>query len=322
MTRPPLIDIHQHVIPDVYRSALAGIGVLGSGENPWPQWSMPRMLELMDENSIAAVMISIASPGVYFGDLEFTRRLARQCNEAMARMVEDHPGRFGAMAFVPLPDVDASIREVAYALDELKLDGINLLSHTGERYLGHPDEDALYAELDRRNAIVFVHPVRPPLASMPPFNYPAGYTELVFDTTRAIVNLLCTGTLAKYPNIRFVMAHMGGVTPFLKFRLSGLDDEPRFRERLPDGVTAYLRRLYYDVTQSTSPGALAALLDVADPARILFGTDYPFARNAEKVMRDTIAAVADFPGFGALTHRKVTCENARLLFPRFAKLPH
>ena len=322
MTRTPLIDIHQHVIPDVYRTALAGIGVTGSGENPWPQWSMARMLELMDENVIAAVMISIASPGVYFGDIDFTRRLARECNEAVARMVEDHSGKFGAMAFVPLPDVDASIREITYALDELGLDGINLLSHTGERYLGHPDEDALYAELDRRNAIVFVHPVRPPLKSMPAFNYPAGYTELVFDTTRAIVNLLCTGTLAKYPNIRFIMAHMGGVTPFLKFRLSGLDDEPKLRERMPDGVAAYLKRFYYDVTQSTSPGALNALLDVADPTRILFGTDYPFARNAEKVMKDTIAAVAGFPGFDAPTRRNVTCENARALFARFAKLPH
>ena len=97
------------------------------------------------------VMISIASPGVYFGDIEFTRRLARECNEAMARMVANHPGRFGAMAFVPLPDIDASIREVAYALDELKLDGINLLSHTGERYLGHSDEAALYAELCQRS---------------------------------------------------------------------------------------------------------------------------------------------------------------------------
>src|SRR5262249_33658796 len=193
--RTPAIDIQQHVIPDIYRTALADIGVMGSGENPWPQWCMPRMLELMDENAIAAVMISIASPGVYFGDIDFTRRLARQCNEAMARMVEDHPDKFGAMAFVPLPDLDPPIREVEYVLDRLRLDGINLLSHPGERSLGHPDEDALYAELDRRNAIVFVHPVRPPLTSMPQFNYPAGYTELVFDTTRAIVNLLYTAPL-------------------------------------------------------------------------------------------------------------------------------
>jgi 6-methylsalicylate decarboxylase len=217
MTGFPLIDVHQHVIPDFYRSALARVGILGSGENPWPQWSMARTLELMDENGIAGLMISIASPGVYFGDVEFTRGLTRACNEALARMVGERPTRFGAMGFVPLPDGAAAAREVDYALDVLKLDGINLLTHTGDRYLGHPEEDDLYAALDRRRAVVFVHPVRP----MPPVDYPAGYTELVFDTTRAIANLLCTGTLAKYPNIRFIMSHMGGVTPSLLFRLSG-----------------------------------------------------------------------------------------------------
>ncbi len=135
--------------------------------------------------------------------------------------------------------------------------------------------------------------------ALPPVDYPAGYTELVFDTTRAIANLLCTGTLAKYPNIRFIMSHMGGVTPFLLFRLSGLDDEPKLRARFPDGVAAYLRRLYYDVAQSAAPLSFRALLEIADPSRILFGTDYPFARNAEKVMTDTIAALARFDGFDA-----------------------
>ena len=219
MTGFPLIDVHQHVIPDFYRSALARVGILGSGENPWPQWSMARTLELMDENGIAGLMISIASPGVYFGDVEFTRGLTRACNEALARMVGERPTRFGAMGFVPLPVGAAAAREVDYALDVLKLDGINLLTHTGDRYLGHPEEDDLYAALDRRRAVVFVHPVRP--KGLPPVDYPAGYTELVFDTTRAIANLLCTGTLAKYPNIRFIMSHMGGVTPSLLFRLSG-----------------------------------------------------------------------------------------------------
>jgi predicted TIM-barrel fold metal-dependent hydrolase len=155
---------------------------------------------------------------------------------------------------------------VDYALDVLKLDGINLLTHTGNRYLGHPEEDELYAALDRRGAVVFVHPVRP--QALPPVDYPAGYTELVFDTTRAIANLLCTGTLAKYPNIRFIMSHMGGVTPFLLFRLSGLDDEPKLRARFPDGVAAHLRRLYYDVAQSAAPLSFRALLEIADPSRI------------------------------------------------------
>jgi predicted TIM-barrel fold metal-dependent hydrolase len=316
MTNLPLIDVHQHAIPDVYRSALAQIGVMGSGENPWPAWSLARALELMEENHIAGVMLSIASPGSYFGDLEFTRRLVRGCNEALARMVGKRPTRFGAMGFVPLPDVAAAVREVEYALDVLGLDGINLLTHTGDRYLGHPAEDELYAELDRRRAVVFVHPVRP--SALPPIDYPAGYTELVFDTTRAIANLLYTGTLARYPNIRFIMSHMGGVTPFLLFRLRGLDDQPKLRERIPEGVAAYLGRLYYDVAQSAAPLSLRALLEVADPSRILFGTDYPFARNAEKVMTDTIKGLTSFDGFDAALRRKITHDNARVLFPRFA----
>jgi 6-methylsalicylate decarboxylase len=318
MTAAPIIDVHQHVIPEVYRNALAGIGVMGSGENPWPQWSLSRMLELMDEHRIAAVITSIASPGAFFGDVAFTRRLVRDCNEALARMVADRPRMLGAMGFVPLPDVSAAVRELEHALDVLKLDGINLLTHAGHRYLGHPEENELYAELDRRNAVVFVHPVRPPLKELPQFSFPAGMTELVFDTTRAIANLLHTGALARYPNIRFVMSHMGGVTPFLLFRLSGFDDDPRLRERVPDGVAAYLRRLYYDVAQSAAPLSFRALLEVADPSRILFGTDYPFARLPEKVMKDTIAAVASFDGFDDGLRRRIALDNARTLFPRFA----
>jgi predicted TIM-barrel fold metal-dependent hydrolase len=316
----PLIDVHQHVIPDVYKTELARVGVLGSGENPWPAWSIRRQRELMDELGIDAVLLSIASPGAFFGDIEFTRPLVRKCNETMAQMVADHPGKFGAMAFVALPDVEAACRDVAYALDELKLDGINLQSHTGPRYLGHPDEDELYAELDRRRAVIFVHPQRPPVRDMPHYSFPAGYTELTFDTTRAITNLLYNGTLAKFPNIRWIMPHMGGVTPFLLFRLSGLDDDPKVRARIPDGVAAHLKRLYYDVAQSASPLALRALLAVADPTRILFGTDYPSARPAEKVMRDTVAAVCSFDGFDDELRRKVMSGNAKALLLRFAKV--
>ena len=316
----PLIDVHQHVIPDIYKSELARVGVLGSGENPWPAWSVTRQLELMDELGIDAVLMSIASPGAYFGDVEFTKRLVKTCNEVMAQMVADHHGKFGAMGFVSLPDVEAACRDVEHALDVLKIDGINLQTHTGHRYLGHPEENELYAELDRRRAVVFLHPQRPPAQNMPQYAFPAGYTELTFDTTRAIANMLYTGTLAKYPNIRWIMPHMGGVTPFLMFRLCGLDDDPKARERIPDGVAAYLRRLYYDVAQSPSPLALRALLDVADPSHILFGTDYPSARNVEKVMRDTVAAVRTFDGFDDKLRRKVMASNAQGILPRFAQL--
>jgi predicted TIM-barrel fold metal-dependent hydrolase len=315
-----LIDVHQHVIPDIYKSELARVGVLGSGENPWPAWSTARQLELMDETGIDAALLSIASPGAWFGDIEFTRLLVQRCNDTMAGIVADHPGKFGAMAFVSLPDVTAACRDVAYALDTLKLDGINLQTHTAHRYLGDPEEDELYAELDRRKAVVFVHPQRPPVKDMPRTLFPAGYTELTFDTTRAIANMLYAGTFAKFPNIRWIMPHMGGVTPFLLFRLSGLDDDPKLRDKIPGGVAATLKRLYYDVAQSAAPLSFKALLGVADPSRILFGTDYPSARNVEKVMRDTIAAVGAFDGFAGPLRQKVTSGNARALLPRFATL--
>ena len=238
----------------------------------------------------------------------------------MEKIVTDKPGKFGAMGFVSLPDVEAACRDVEYVLDVLKLDGINLQTHTGHRYLGHSEEDELYAELDRRSAVVFVHPQRPAVQNMPQYAFPAGYTELTFDTTRAITNMLYTGMLAKYPNIRWLMPHMGGVAPFLLFRLSGLDDDPKVHEHIPEGVATYLRRLYYDVAQSPSRLALQALLEVADPSRIMFGTDYPSARNVEKVMRDTVKAVRSFEGFDNTLRQKVMAANAQALFPRFARL--
>ena len=171
----PLIDTHQHPVPDVYKRALAKVGIHGSGENPWPAWSLQSQLELMDELNIAAVVNSVASPGAYFGDVDLAIRIARECNEDAAMMISDHPHRLGAFALLPMPDVAASIREATYALDTLKLEGICLLSHAGERHLGHPDEDELYAELDRRNAVVFVHPLRNQAKNMPDYSYPVGH---------------------------------------------------------------------------------------------------------------------------------------------------
>ena len=155
MTHGPLIDTHQHPIPDYYKRALAKVGIHGSGENPWADWSVSSQLEMMDKNGIAVAINSIASPGVYFGDIEFAARLARECNEDSAHMVADHPNRFGAFAILPLPDVGAAVREAEYALDTLSLEGVCLLTHVGDRHLGQPEENELYAELDRRKAVVF-----------------------------------------------------------------------------------------------------------------------------------------------------------------------
>jgi len=310
-----MIDAHQHVTPEVYRTALESIGSGGSGERPWPASSPATLIEAMDRTGLAAAVVSVASPGTYFGDIAFTRRLVRAVNDDLARTVADHPRRFAAVALVSLPDIDAALNDVAYALDTLKLDGILLLTHTGDRYLGHPDDAPLYAELDRRKAVVVVHPKRPAATGWAQFSFPDGYSELAFETYRAIANLHWNGMVARFPGIRWVMPHAGGVTPFLAFRLSGMDDIPAVRARSPDGVAALLRHLHYDIAQATHPAPLAALMQVADPSRILFGTDFPFARNAG-VIEQSMAAVEAFDGFDATTRRKVGRDNAAALFPR------
>jgi 6-methylsalicylate decarboxylase len=312
MTGFPLIDVHQHVIPDFYRSALARVGILGSGENPWPQWSMARTLELMDENGIAGLMISIASPGVYFGDVEFTRGLTRACNEALARMVGERPTRFGAMGFVPLPDGAAAAREVDYALDVLKLDGINLLTHTGDRYLGHPGRSLCRARPPPRRR------VRSPGAAdaagrLSRWLYRTGVRHHARHRQFAVHR--DAGEVSQYPLHHVAHGRRYSVPAVSAERL---DDEPKLRARFPDGVAAYLRRLHYDVAPSAAPLSFRALLEIADPSRILFGTDYPFARNAEKVLKDSIEALARFDGFDDTLRRKIAFGNARTLFPRFA----
>jgi predicted TIM-barrel fold metal-dependent hydrolase len=318
MTDRGLIDVHQHLLPQVYMDRLATVGVMGSGEHPWPDCNVGKAVDLMDRNGIATVFTSIGSPGLYFGDVAFTRRLARDCNDAMAELVRGKPSRFGAFAALPLPDVDAALRELEYALDVLKLVGVNLVTHVAHRYMGHPEEAELYAELDRRRAIVCVHPVRPNLEKLAPLCYSTGLTELVFDTTRAIANMLFSGTLERFPNIRFIMPHGGGVTPFLLFRFSGQDTNPRMRDKIPKGVAAYLRRFYYDVAQVAGPVSLHALGDVADPDRIMLGTDYPLALTGERVVSDTIAGVRAYEGYDATQRSKVERDNALALFPRLA----
>jgi predicted TIM-barrel fold metal-dependent hydrolase len=265
---------------------------------------------------------SIASPGVYFGDFDFAIRLARECNEDSARMVGRHPDRFGAFAILPLPHVEGAIREAAYALDVLKLDGICLLTHVADRHLGQTDDDELFAELNRRKAVVFVHPMRNQATNMPAYSYPSGMTELVLDTTRAIHNLLWNGTFARYPNIKWIMPHGGGTIPFLVYRMSAMNNKPNPEKRLPGGtVSSALRALYYDVAEVCAPGPLKCLMEVTEPSHIVFGSDFPFSRhrNPADDVKATIAGFEAFDGWTPQTRAAVESGNALALFPRFAK---
>jgi len=321
MPHASMIDTHQHPVPDFYKRAMAKVGISGSGENPWPEWSLQAQLDLMDETGIAGTVNSIASPGAYFGEVDFAVRVARECNEGLARLVSDHPHRFGGFALLPLPAVKESVQEAIYALDTLKLEGICLLSHAGPRHLGHPDEDELYAELDRRKAVIFIHPLRNSARNVPEYGYPAGMTELVLDTTRAVANLLWHGTFGKFPNIRWIMPHGAGTIPFLAYRLSAMDKKPRIAKNLPGGTVAgALRTLYYDVAEIVSPPPLKALMATTDTSHILFGSDFPFSRhrNPAQDVRDMIAGFDAFGDWDAGARRAIEYSNAAKLFPRLA----
>jgi len=281
----------------------------------YPAWDVQTTLAVMDRQGIATAMVSISEPGVYFGNVALARDLARQINEFSARLVADHPQRFGAFAVLPLPDVEAALQELAYALDTLKLDGIGLLTNYRGTYLGDAALEALFAELHRRQVVAFIHPSTPPSTDQPTFGLPPSLYEFTFDTTRLVVNLLYSGTLDRYPNVRLILSHAGGTVPYLTRRLTfGPTIGSYLKARAPRNLIASLRQLYYDVAMSASPYALPSLLALVDPSHILFGSDYPFM--PEPAVADNVAGLADYEGFDQQAQWKIERENALALFPR------
>ena len=319
MTDAPLrIDVHHHILPAAYVDALAARGISGAGGVPFPAWDAADTVAMMDRQGIAAAVTSISAPGVHFGDAAFARDLARRCNDASAHLVDAHPRRFGAFATLPLPDVDGALRELERALDELHLDGVVLLaSQSDGRYLGDPLFDDLFAELQRRRAVVFVHPTVPTSSAAVPVDVPGFATEFVFDTTRAAANLIWTGTVERCPDVPIILAHAGGTTPFLAWRWSLLNLHPLFgpqlAERAPHGFLHYLRRFHYDTALSANPHALRSLCELVGPSQILFGSDFPFA--PEPVAAASVAGLAEFDGFDEAARRRIERDNALALLP-------
>jgi 6-methylsalicylate decarboxylase len=307
VSTPGLIDVHHHIVPREYVSALAKVGVTESAGNPFPEWTPDRSLEVMDRNGIATAITSISYPGVFFGDSASSRDLARQCNEFSARLVNEYPERFGAFAVLPLPDVDGALKETEYALDRLKLDGIALLSNFAGRYLGDPSFDDLFNELNRRKAVVFVHPAVPQAGSLSTLNFPGSLLEFPFDTTRAIVNLIHGGTVVRYPDVRFIFSHAGGAAPYLAGRLT-LFSAPMIKR---------LKDLYYDTALSATRYTFGLLAELAGPTHILFGSDYPFV--PEVVVSASASRLRDFRGFGEQGSRSVERDTALSFFTRLNK---
>lgn len=278
------IDIHHHVLPPVYIQAIGDdrIGpLLVSGKTP--TWTPQHSIEAMDRNGIAKAITSLSAPNLWFDDIEKTRRLTRECNEYGARVRDDHPGRFGLFASLTLPDIEGSLREIAYALDELKADGISLLTNYDGKYAGEPEFAPIFEELHRRRAIVHFHPAETPDKNPHRLPIPAATLDFPFETTKAVTSLLVHGTLARSRNVRFIFSHAGGTIPFLAERIARLEMRPEFRANIPDGVMFELKRLYFDTALSANKLIFSSLLKFVSHEQVLFGSDYPYAPEATTV---------------------------------------
>ena len=306
------IDVHSHAIPDFLRKAL-----LAAGRKPslsgFPAWSPELALETMARFGIAKSILSVSTPGVHYGDAAEARALARRFNEYCAglrasRSGQLQAGQFGAFAAMPMPDVEGACEEVRYALDVLKLEGVGLLASYGSDFLGAPAYEPLMAELDARSALVFVHPAGHPTSRSLAVDYPLWMLEYPIDTTRAAVNLIMTGAVARFPRIRFILAHSGGALPFLAWRLCAapLIDQ-RYAHMDADGIRAQIGRFYYEIAQAPGPEAFGALLPVADPARIFYGTDWPYC--SPSVVESIGRTFDDFAGLSPQLRQAIRQGN-------------
>jgi predicted TIM-barrel fold metal-dependent hydrolase len=305
---PYRVDVHHHLFPPAYRAAI------GNQAAAMPAWSPAQSIEEMDKGGIATSILSLSSPGVWFGEAEQARRLSRIVNEYGAMTAKEHPGRFGLFAVLPLPDIDGSLREIEYALDTLKADGIGLLTSYGDKWLGDKAFAPIWAELNRRKAVIYTHPTTAACCGSLHNEVPAVMIEWATDTTRTTASLLFSGTAARYPDIRWILSHAGGTVPFLLSRFVYQEATMKGREQvLPKGLMYELKKFYYDTAQGNSAPALAALLKVAPPSQILFGTDYPFRTSAEEIGGLTAQR------FPAKDLRGIERDNALRLLPELSK---
>ncbi|MBJ8347235.1 amidohydrolase family protein [Antrihabitans sp. YC2-6] len=277
------IDMHAHFLPPDYRNAMISRGMFTAGGFPLPQWSPEAAIGFMDAYGIQAQTLSISDPGVGFLRGREAIDMARYCNSYAADLFRSHPTRFGGFAVLPMPDVLASIAEVEYALDVLHLDGVVLLSAYDGIYLGDPRFEPLMIALNARSAYVFVHPGSIP-DDAKPATLPDFLVEYPFDTTRAAATMITSGTMNRYPRIRFQLSHAGGTVPFLSNRL-GLLSNSVVGQNWPAGVPTVslfdskrlIESFYYDTALSDAPAEMLSVLAVTQRQHIVFGTDWPFA---------------------------------------------
>jgi predicted TIM-barrel fold metal-dependent hydrolase len=276
-----LIDTHHHFYPPEYQKAWLDWEDARKIPHFATQvaWTRAKTIEEMDRNGIKTAVLSMAStPGLWFDSgAEAASRMARGCNEYGADMMREYPGRFGLFATLSMLDIDATLKEIEYALDVLKADGIGLQTNYGDKWLGHPSFGPVLQELNRRKAVVYVHPlVAACCGTLSVGAFPA-VIEVPHDTTRTVTSLLLSGSFARHRDIKWLFSHAGGTVPMLAGRINAFyGARPNLKEFAPDGIEGELQRLYYDTANATSAPAMAALMKLVPATQVTFGTDYPY----------------------------------------------
>jgi predicted TIM-barrel fold metal-dependent hydrolase len=291
------IDVHHHFSSPGFVEEVVKRGL---GNPNMRKWTPQVSLDEMDSSGTATAVLSITRPGIWFGDAAVAKRLARETNEYGARVVQDHPHRFGLFAILPLPEVDSSLKEIEYALDVLKADGIAMMSSYDDIYLGDPRIAPVMEELNRRKAIVYEHPIREDRDN------PQNGIELVTDTTRTINSLLFNTTVLRCPDIKFIFAHGGGTIGAVTGRMGAA------ARKLPKGLMYELQKFYYDTGQAVNAPLLASYKALAPVSHILFGTDFPLGPG----IAATAKGLRENGGFTDSELRAIERENALELIPR------
>lgn len=270
------IDVHAHYLPPAYDAMLKRRGMdFLDGGFPKPDWSADSQLASMEQLGITYSALSISSPHLHMGDPAEAVEVARASNEYGAALVKKYPSKFAVMASLPLPEIRESVEEVIYCRDVLRVDGFSLLTNYGGFYLGDPMLDPVMEELNRGGCVVSLHPTEP--ASVPKGvneKLPYPLMEFFFDTTRTVMNLILTGTLKKYPKIRFIVPHAGAYLPVLADRVA-----PMSKMLIPEGdidIAESLAGLYYDLGGVVMPKQYGNLRQITPESHILYGSDTPF----------------------------------------------
>lgn len=310
------IDTHHHMIPPEYRKALQRAGIDDAGGRALPEWSPEASLQTMAELDVNTAILSVSTPGTTFLPAAAdAAALARDLNDYATELVSAHPDRFGFFATVPMPHTEQAVAESVRALDELKADGIVLLANNAGTYLGEDGQDDLFAALNARSAVVFIHPADLPGPVVPgvlPFA-----TDFLLDTTRAAYLLVRNGIRRQYPNIKFILSHAGGFVPYASHRMAVaiMGDTGRSPADSLDDFSSF----YFDTALSSSAAALPTLLAFAQPGHITFGSDWPFAPIAASKL--FTAGLDDYPDLDTAALQAINRDNALRLFPRLTTTP-